>query len=232
MTSPDLIYANLAHTRERIASAAGRAGRNPEDVLLVAVTKTVGVEEARTLFEAGAADLGENRVQEGLRKRETLADLPIHWHMIGRLQTNKVNKVVKRFLWIHSVDRLKLAEAISRSAVAAECEMNVLLQVNTSGESSKAGFAPEGLGEALPRLSELPGLRVCGLMTMAPLLDDPERTRPCFRRLRELRDEHAPRYPELIHLSMGMTQDFEIAIEEGATMVRIGTALFREAGHA
>lgn len=232
MTSPDLIYANLTRTRERIASAARRAGRNPEDVLLVAVTKTVGVAEAQALVEAGAADLGENRVQEGLRKQEALAALPIRWHMIGRLQTNKVNKVVNRFFWIHSLDRLKLAEAISRSAVAAECEMNVLLQVNTSGESSKAGFAPEALGEALPRLSELPGLRVSGLMTMAPLLDEPEGTRPCFRRLRELRDEHGPRYPELTHLSMGMTQDFEIAIEEGATMVRIGTALFREDSHA
>lgn len=238
MIPTSVIRKNLDSVRVRIAAAAHRAGRPPESVRLVAVTKTVGTDEVRALYDLGVRDFGENRVQEALRKVEACRDLSADWHLIGRLQTNKINKALGPFRLIHSLDSLHLAEALDRRAGirrapsdGAPAPVDVLLEVNVSGEASKGGFAPEQLRPALRALAPLRGLRVLGLMTMAPLVEDPEQTRPVFRQLRHLRDTLGPDSPPnvaLRHLSMGMTQDFEVAIEEGADLIRVGTALFCE----
>ena len=231
MVSSEAIRENVADVRARIAESARRAGRSPEAIRLVVVTKMVGVEEARVVFEAGVRDLGENRIQEARRKMDALSDLDISWHMIGHLQTNKANKAAGAFHLVHSVDSLRLARALDGACRRKEAPAEVLVQVNVSAEETKAGFRPDGLGPALEELAGMSYLRISGLMTMAPFVDDPETVRPVFAALRELRDRHAGSAPagvDLRHLSMGMTQDFEVAIEEGADIVRIGTALFRE----
>jgi hypothetical protein len=228
MTSVELIYANLQIVRGRVRAAAARSKRHPDDVTLVAVTKSVGVAEAQVLVQHGVTALGENRVQELVRKSEALDDPRVDWHMIGRLQTKKVNKVVRKAALIHSVDSVRLARKIDAAGATFGMSCDVLLQVNVSGEGSKTGFGPEELDGALAEVAALPRLAVRGLMTMAPLVDDPEETRPLFRRLCELRDRFRRNVPTLRHLSMGMTQDFEVAVEEGATLIRVGTALFRK----
>lgn len=214
------IRANLGRVQEAVARACARAGRSPDHVLLIAVSKTVDAERIRLAIAAGVAALGENRVQEAREKIEALGR-PVPWHLIGSLQTNKAKEAARLFDWIHSVDRLELARELSRRAHGAERTLDVLLQVNLGDEPQKGGVAPaevKGLQEAM---AGLPGLRVRGLMAIPPVTESPERTRPYFRRLRELRDELG-----LEHLSMGMSADFEVAIEEGATMVRVGTAIF------
>jgi hypothetical protein len=214
------IRANLGRVQEAVARACARAGRSPDHVLLIAVSKTVDAERIRLAIAAGVAALGENRVQEAREKIEALGR-PVPWHLIGSLQTNKAKDAARLFDWIHSVDRLELARELSRRAHGAERTLDVLLQVNLGDEPQKGGVAPaevKGLREAM---AGLPGLRVRGLMAIPPVTESPERTRPYFRRLRELRDELG-----LEHLSMGMSADFEVAIEEGATMVRVGTAIF------
>jgi PLP dependent protein len=227
MVEKDRITANLTSLKNRVEEASNRAGRDPNEAKLVAVTKTVGMKEVRTLNDLGQLDFGENRPMEAAEKVETLAGLGLRWHMIGHLQRNKVRKVLGAYSLIHSVDSIRLLEEIER---AAEADADVLLQVNVSGEESKFGVEPEELPDLLARAREMQRVRVMGLMTMAPLVGNAEETRPMFRRLRELRDLHAadahPRTP-LVELSMGMTQDFEIAIEEGATLVRVGSALFK-----
>jgi len=231
MIPPETIRRNLEEVRGRIAEAARRSGRPAEAVRLVAVTKLVGPGEARALWECGVRDLGENRVQEALRKMDALADLPVEWHMVGRLQTNKAKKVVGAFRLIHSVDSLRLARALDEAAGRRGLSVEALVEVNVSGEPTKAGFQPADLAPALEEMAGLRNLRITGLMTMAPLVADPEDTRPIFARLRELRDACSARLSpdlNLRHLSMGMTQDYQVAIEEGADIVRIGTALFRE----
>ena len=228
MTDRSIISRNLESVRERIARAAAKSGRKPEMIRLVAVTKTVGIQEAQALFELGAQDLGENRMQEALRKQEALAPLGIRWHMIGHLQTNKAKKAARNFHLIHSVDSRRLAAALSQAAERADTTTSVLVQVNASGEDTKGGFSPDGLDQALEQITALKHLAVRGLMTMAPFVADPEQTRPVFKALRVLRDRCRKEIPGLQYLSMGMTQDFEVAIEEGADIVRIGTALFRE----
>jgi len=227
MVPKEQIRRNLEETRRRMALAAERSGRAPDEIRLVAVTKTVGTEEARALWELGQRDLGENRPQELLRKQQALEDIDVRWHMIGHLQRNKVNKLAGRIALLHSLDSLRLAEALERAAARIGKPVDALLQVNVSGEATKGGFAPDELEEILQALTRLEHVRPCGLMTMAPLVEDPEQTRPVFRALREIRDRHREKVPGLVHLSMGMTQDFEVAIEEGADLVRIGTALFR-----
>lgn len=227
MANPTHILGNLDAVRRRIADAAAKTGRVPEAICLVAVTKSVGIAEAQALYECGVRELGENRVREALRKQDALAALKIHWHMIGHLQTNKANKAVGKFVLIHSVDSLRLAHAINAAAERAGAA-DVLLQMNVSGEQTKSGFAPAELEPALEQIRSLQHLTVRGLMTMTPRLDDPEEARPLFSSLRKMRDRHRKSMPTLEHLSMGMTQDFDIAIEEGADMVRVGTALFRE----
>jgi hypothetical protein len=214
---------NVREIERRIAQACERAGRLPDEITLVVVTKTFGPPLIEAAFQAGIRNFGENRVQEAKAKIEALAHLkPITWHMVGRLQSNKAKAALGLFDIIHSVDSVKLAEVLSRRA---EREIPILLEVNVSGEATKAGFSEGGLSAAVEQISQLPNLEIKGLMTMAPTVSDAEEVRPVFRRLRQLRDSLG-----LEHLSMGMTDDFEVAIEEGATMVRIGRAIFGERG--
>jgi len=226
------IAANLAEIRSRIAAAAQRGGRQPDDVLLVAVSKTYPLADIAAAVAAGQRDFGENRLEELWSKVEQTRALPfdaaIRWHMIGTIQSRKSSDAVGPFVLIHSVDRAKIAARLSRDAVAADKIMKVLLEVNVSGETSKHGFTPEELLAQAGELLALPGIRVAGLMTMAPLEAAPEATRPVFQALRRLREQLADLYPDgdWRELSMGMTNDFEVAVEEGATIVRIGSAIF------
>lgn len=222
----------LADIRRRIAEAAFRAGRDPEGVQLVGVSKTHPVEAVRIAHQHGLYDFGESRVQEALPKLELLSELrPIRWHFIGHLQTNKVKQVVGRFDLIHSVDSLKLAHELDRRARERSIVQSVLLEVNLSNETGKFGFRPRDVARSLEELSACSGLQVLGLMTMAPLSSNPEQVRPIFSDLRALAASLAAcRVPHLQfdQLSMGMTNDYQVAIEEGATIVRIGSALFGE----
>jgi len=214
------IAEGLEQVRERMAAACDRAGRAPNEVTLVGVSKGLPAEAVAEAHAAGLRDLGENRVQEAAGKIGELAARGVRprWHLIGHLQTNKAKTAVELFGIIHSVDSVRLAQALSRRAHEV---MPILLEVNVAQEAGKFGFAPEEVTSALSTIEALPNLNVRGLMTVAPLTDDPERVRPVFRRLRELRDAHG-----LQELSMGMTGDFEVAIEEGATLIRVGRAIF------
>jgi len=214
------ISENLARVRERIEAACRRAGRSPEEVTLVGVSKGFPAEAVAEACAAGLGDVGENRVQEAEAKIAALADQGVRprWHLVGHLQTNKVKTALGLFAIIHSVDSVRLAEAVSRRAREP---VPILLEVNVGQEASKFGFAPQEVADGLPAIAALSNLDVRGLMTVAPLVDDPEAARPVFRCLRELRDRLGLR-----ELSMGMTDDFEVAIEEGATLVRIGRAIF------
>lgn len=194
---------------------------------IIGVTKIHPASAVVAALDAGLADVGENYVQELIDKREALADLPLRWHFIGHLQRNKARFIAPFVHLVHAVDSLRLAEELARQAIAAGRRLPVLLQVNTSGETSKFGVVPEEADSLAASLAAIPGIELQGLMTLAAFLDDPEGTRPMFRLLRELRDSvQAPLGVPLPHLSMGMTNDFEVAIEEGATLVRIGTAIF------
>ncbi|HET8578647.1 MAG TPA: YggS family pyridoxal phosphate-dependent enzyme [Methylomirabilota bacterium] len=214
------IRANVERVREAIARACGRAGRSPGDVVLIAVSKTVEPERIRLAVAAGVPALGENRVQEARAKIEVLGRL-VPWHLIGSLQTNKAKEAARLFDWIDSVDRVELAQELSRRAHALDRRLDVLVQVNLGEEQQKGGVAPGDLKALLDAIARLEGLRVRGLMAIPPALSSAEAARPYFRRLRELRDGVG-----LEHLSMGMSGDFEVAVEEGATMVRVGTAIF------
>ncbi|MGH7348987.1 MAG: YggS family pyridoxal phosphate-dependent enzyme [Candidatus Rokuibacteriota bacterium] len=223
LESPPLMLdmrANLGRVQEAMARACARAGRSPDQVLLIAVSKTIDADRVRLAVAAGVAALGENRVQEAREKIETLGR-PVPWHLIGSLQTNKARDAARLFDWIHSVDRLELARELSRRAHGAERVINVLLQVNLGDEPQKGGVAPAEVKRLCDAVAGLPGLRVRGLMAIPPAAPTPEATRPHFRALHQLRDELG-----LDHLSMGMSADYEVAIEEGATMVRVGTAIF------
>ena len=223
------IASRLAEVRRRIAAAAASARRDPSSIHLIAVSKTFPVEAIREAFAAGQRDFGENRVQEGLQKFATSADLSIRWHLLGHLQTNKARKAVSSFAVIQSVDSLELLEKLDRAAEESGRTPELLIQVDLAGEATKFG-AP--LLE-VPRLFEAAGAcraaRIVGLMTLPPIPDTPEDARPWFRRLRDLREEWlASGVPAsmLRELSMGMSGDFEVAVQEGATMVRVGTAIF------
>lgn len=211
---------NVREIQQRIAGAAEKAGRSPSEITLIAVTKTVGVNGIREAFAAGIRHFGESRVQEARNKIDQLSSLEPHpaWHLVGHLQTNKAKPAVELFDFIHSVDSAKVAQAISDHALRG---ISVLIQVNVAGEESKSGFSPDEISQAVTEISSLPHIDVRGLMTIAPYTRHPEDVRPVFRRLRQLRDSLG-----LEQLSMGMTDDFEVAIEEGATMVRIGRAIF------
>jgi pyridoxal phosphate enzyme (YggS family) len=226
MSMLERVAANLANVRDRIAAAARSAGRSPDEVRLVAVTKYVDAATTRLLIEAGCHDLGESRPQELWDKAAALADSAIRWHLIGHLQRNKVRRTLPLVSLIHSGDSLRLLEVLNREAVGP---LSVLLEVNVSGEAAKHGFAPDELPRHLEALAALTNLDIRGLMAMAALDDDPTTARRDFARLRELRDrlrrEWAGRFA-LDELSMGMSGDFEQAVAEGATIVRIGSALF------
>lgn len=219
--SGSVIERNLNRIRERMAAAAHRAGRNPESVRLVAVTKSVGIEEIRTLADLGVTDFGENRTDVARAKMQAV-DRPVRWHMIGSVQRRKARDVAALFDYVHSVDRLELGEALERAAAERGRALDALVEINVSGEESKHGLPPESVAGALEALARLPHLRIRGLMTMAPLVEDPEAARPVFRSLRRIADEAG-----LTELSMGMSNDYEVAVEEGSTWVRIGTALFQ-----
>ena len=220
------LAANIRAVQERIRSACARAGRDPASVNLVAVTKTQPPEVVSAAAALGLTLFGENKVQEAKAKIAQCAGR-LRWHMIGHLQTNKCRDAVELFEMVQSVDSLRLAEELNKRAEQASRRLPVLLELNVAGEASKFGYAPERLLVELRALSALPRLEIQGLMTMPPWSLEPEKVRPYFRRLRELkaRGEQVLGVP-LPQLSMGMTGDFEVAIEEGATMVRIGTALF------
>ena len=222
------LAANLASVQQRIQAACGRAGRDPASVLLLAVSKGQPPESVSALAELGPSWFGENRVQEAKAK---IGRCPgrLHWQMVGHLQTNKAREAVRLFEMIQSVDSLHLAAEINACADKSAKTMPVLLEVNVAGEASKSGYRPEALLSDLAAINALPRLEIHGLMTIAPWTPTPEKVRPVFRRLRELKSrcEELLGAP-LLHLSMGMTGDFEVAIEEGATMVRLGTALFGE----
>ncbi len=223
------IRENLETVRERIARAGQRVGRRPEEVLLVAVSKTVPLERIREAIETGVPALGENRVQEAEEKIQALGHTMVPWHLVGHLQTNKVKDALALFDLIESVDRLSLAEELDRRARAAGRRVDVLVQINVAGEVTKSGFAPDELRPALEALAGCQGLRVRGLMAIPPEPQEPEDSRPYFKTMRTLLETaRGWRIPDLDlqALSMGMSADFEIAIEEGATIVRVGTAIF------
>ncbi|MGP0629083.1 YggS family pyridoxal phosphate-dependent enzyme [Nitrospina sp. 32_T5] len=228
MTSLD---ENIAVVRQRICEAALRAGRDPESVRLVAVSKTVPMERIRAARQAGADVFGENKVQEAMEKIETLGSKDFHWHFIGHLQKNKVKYVVGHFDLVHSVDSTALAEKLDTESQKQGVVTNVLIQVNVSGEASKFGIDPGNLEDLLRRAGALSGIAVKGLMTIPPYTPDAEEARKHFASLRTLRDRMCEcKFPgiSLEELSMGMSHDYEIAVEEGATWVRVGTALFGE----
>ncbi|HEC34014.1 MAG TPA: YggS family pyridoxal phosphate-dependent enzyme [Chloroflexi bacterium] len=242
MEYAEFVHQNLLRVRERIAEAALRAGRDPGEVTIVAVSKTFPVQAILAGYAAGLRHFGENRPEEGAEKIPQVntaveGPRPI-WHMVGHVQSRKAALTVTHFDVVHSVDRPRIARRLSRFATEAGREMPVLLECNISGETTKFGFSldrwqeeaaqREAFFAACAEVLALPGLRVAGLMTMAPFTDDPETVRPVFAGLRALRDALAERFPEADWrvLSMGMTDDFEVAVEEGATMVRIGRALF------
>lgn len=235
------IGANLAEIRGRIEAAAERSGRDPASVQLIAVSKTHGIEMIEAAYEAGQRHFGENRVYEAEGKiAEARKVLPsdVVWHMVGHIQSRKSGDAAALFSWVHSLDRLKIARHLSKDAEALGLTLNGLIEVNVSGEESKYGFDlsrwPDGEPQKeaffadVETMLALPDLRIQGLMTMAPYSENPEDARPVFRRLRELRDALCARFPaqEWPHLSMGMSGDFEVAVEEGATLVRVGTAIF------
>jgi pyridoxal phosphate enzyme (YggS family) len=220
------IAANVARVRERIARAAERAGRRPEDIRLVGVSKLVEAERVRRAIAAGLTDVGENYVQEAAAKRPEVGD-GARWHMVGHLQRNKAGQAVEIFDMVHTVDSPRLARALGRRAEAAGRTVEVLLQVNTSGEESKFGVPPESLDALADAAAAIPGIRVTGLMTIGRWDIDPERARPEFRLLARLAERLREHGGLGMHwLSMGMSHDFDVAIEEGANLVRVGTAIF------
>ena len=221
------VRGNLQLVKERIARAAYRAGRDPQDITLVAVTKTVSAEIARQVYDCGIKSLGESRVQE-LQKKYSLLPLDTVWHMIGHLQTNKIKYIIDKIALIHSLDRMSLADEINRQALLLGITIQVLVEVNISGEGSKFGIPLCKTIDFVKSVNCLPGLNIRGLMTMAPYTDNPEEVRPVFRELKELSKKISKEATgiNMDFLSMGMTNDFEVAVEEGANIVRIGTAIF------
>jgi PLP dependent protein len=239
------IAQNLEHVRERIETACRRAGRLPEQVRLVAVSKTVPPQRIREAYDAGLRDFGENRVQEALAKRPALADLQVTWHMVGHLQTNKARTARELFHWIHSVDSLRLAEKLDYASSRASSGISgggsgewrgdasrpvpVLIEVNLGGEAAKSGIEERAALDLARGISLLPGLTLRGLMVVPPYTEDPESARSYFSRLRQLGkviDSASLPRVHMGELSMGMSHDFEVAVEEGATLVRVGTAIF------
>ncbi len=223
------IKERVESVRERIAMAALRAGRDPEEVCLVAVAKTFPASAVERVIAAGVNDIGENRVQEAKAKIPEVKT-PCHWHMVGHLQTNKAQLAVRLFDWIQSLDSMKLAQELDKSGARLGRRVRTLVEVNLAQEPTKSGVTEAELFSLLDQAAALSNLSIEGLMAMPPFASDPEAVRPYFGRLRRLRDDAASRFPHLAlsHLSMGMSHDFEVAVEEGATIVRIGAAIFGE----
>jgi len=231
VSQTDVIKDNLTRVRDAIGRAAQKVGRDPKEVTLIVVTKTFGADLVRHAIEAGATDIGENYVQEARAKIEAVGRGQVRWHFIGGLQTNKAKYVVRLFDVVHSVDSYDLAAEIDRRAGREGRAMDVLIQVDISREAQKSGVMEEDLVDFVRTVAPLHNIAVRGLMGMPPFGREPEASRPYFRRLKELREEvDSLRIPgvEMKELSMGMSNDFEVAVEEGATMVRVGTAVFGE----
>ena len=231
MPSPDVLRDNIARVRERVAAAAARSGRSASEITLIGVSKTHPAEMIRAAYEAGLREFGENRVQEWEGKRQALTDLvDARWHLIGHLQSNKATRAATIFHCVDSVDDAALAQRLDRTrqgAAAAPGPLRVLLEVHIAGEAAKSGAEPSDLPELAEAVTKCASLHLNGLMCVPPFLDDAEKVRPYFRKLRELRDRLETHVGhKLPVLSMGMSHDFEAAIEEGATEVRVGTALF------
>jgi len=223
------IASNLSDIRTRISRAAGAVGRDPSSIRLIAVSKTFPIEAIRAAYDAGQREFGENRVQEGLQKIDGSADLSIRWHLLGHLQTNKARKAASAFAMIQSVDSVELLHKLNRGAADDGCAPELLIQVDLAGEATKFGAPPAEVPRLFEAAAACRAARVVGLMTLPPLPDTPEDARRWFRQLRELRDGWlASGVPSALlrELSMGMSGDFEVAIQEGATMVRVGTAIF------
>jgi pyridoxal phosphate enzyme (YggS family) len=223
----NIVAENIARIRERIYTQALKTGRKPEDILLVAVSKTVDSKRIQEAIESGITTFGESYPQEAREKIPQIGT-GVNWHLIGHLQTNKVKYVVPLFTMIHSVDSLRLAREISAQAGKCGKTMEVLIQVKIGRDDAKAGAAPDELPQLIDEVSSLPGITLKGLMTIPPYFSDPEKSRPFFSALRDLRDKLFSTSPPSAHLSMGMSDDFEVAIDEGATILRIGAALFGE----
>ncbi len=225
-----MLRENLIQVQENINQACRKAGRDPSEVTLIAVSKTKPVSMLETVYEAGVREFGENKVQELTEKYELLPK-DIHWHMIGHLQRNKVKYIVDKACLIHSVDSLRLAEEISRMAQAKQVEADILVEVNIAGEESKFGMTAQEAISLVTEIAALPGIHVRGLMTIAPFVEDPEENRMYFRKMKELSVDINRKNIDNVGmdiLSMGMTGDYMVAIEEGATMVRVGTGIFGE----
>ena len=224
------IAANLADVRRRVAEAARRAGRDPDDVTVIAVSKTFSAAHVREAWAAGQRDFGENKVQEALQKIDQTADIPARWHLIGHLQSNKARKAAGAFACIHSVDSVDLLQRLDAAGRTNPDRVpEVLIQVDLAGETTKFGIPERDAEQCVRQALTSDGVKLAGLMLMPPWNDDQEQTRPWFVRLREFRDgliDSGVPPASLRHLSMGMSHDFEAAIEEGATLVRVGTAIF------
>jgi PLP dependent protein len=224
----DFVKRNIEEIRQRVQRAASMSGRSVEDITIIAVSKTVEIDRINKAIEAGLKNLGENRVQELLEKYDILNE-ECKWHLIGHLQTNKVKYIVDKVKLIHSVDRLELANEINQRAAKAQKILEVLVQINVAGEESKFGIAPENAFEFVRNMSTYKNIKVRGLMTIAPFAENPEDIRPVFRQLKkifiDIKKENIDNI-DMDYLSMGMSNDFEVAIEEGSNMVRIGTAIF------
>jgi hypothetical protein len=224
-----VIRENVAQVRERIAAACRRSQRGPDGVKLLAISKTFPPESIREAYQAGLRDFGENRVQEAAAKRPALSGLSITWHLVGHLQTNKAKTARELFQWVHSVDSFRLAQKLDQVTASAGGRLPILLEVNLGGEESKAGVGESDVIQLAEQISGLATLEVRGLMVIPPFFADPEQVRPYFRQLRELAHKIEARdipNVSMRELSMGMSHDFEVAIEEGATIIRVGTAIF------
>ena len=225
-----MIKENVADVEAKIQAACDRSGRKREDVTLIAVSKTKPVSDIYEVMETGIKDYGENKVQELCDKIETIHE-PLNWHMIGHLQRNKVKYIVDKVSMIHSVDSLRLAEQINLEAAKKNVEVDILIEVNVAEEDSKFGLSTEEVIDMVQSIAKLPNVHIKGLMTVAPFTDDPEENRPYFRNLKQLAVDIAHKNIDNVTmnvLAMGMTGDYEVAIEEGATMVRVGTGIFGE----
>lgn len=226
LTRPQNLAENLRGVRERVAAAAAGAGRDPASITLIGVSKTQPASAVRAAVDAGLADVGENYVQEALAKMDQVPDARLTWHLIGALQSNKTREAAQRFHWVHTIDREKIARRLSEQRPHFAPPLQVCLQVRLGEEDTKSGVGPEGLPALARAVDSLPRLRLRGLMCIPPVEEDPSRQRHWFSRLRTLRDELNGLGHSLDVLSMGMSGDFELAIAEGATHVRVGTAIF------
>lgn len=229
-----MLRENFRQVEENIRRACGRAGRDPGDVTLIAVSKTKPVELLREAYDLGTRVFGENKVQEIVEKYEALPK-DIHWHMIGHLQRNKVKYIIDKVDLIHSVDSVRLAETIEKEAAKHDLTANILLEVNVAEEESKFGLKVDEVEQVVDEIAKFSHIKVCGLMTIAPFVENPEENRPYFRRLRNLSVDIGGKNVDNVTmsiLSMGMTNDYEVAVEEGATMVRVGTGLFGARNYA